>query len=91
MAPQATGNERLVPREWVAAGVPRLEQNRPPHDVARHRWRQFVEDCNAFLNSPEAEKKTKRGRSQDRKRVAGGEDYARGTDCVGSGASPIAC
>jgi hypothetical protein len=46
----ATGNERPVPREWVE-GVTRLEQNRPPPDVPRHRWRQFVEDCHAFLRS----------------------------------------
>ena len=50
MAPQATGNERLVPREWIE-GVARLEQHRPPPDVPRHRWRQFVEDCHAFVAS----------------------------------------
>jgi len=43
-------NERLIPREWVE-GVARLEQHRPPADVPRHRWRQFVEDCHAFLRS----------------------------------------
>jgi hypothetical protein len=45
-----TGNERLVPREWIE-GVARLEQRSPPPDVPRHRWRQFVEDCHAFLRS----------------------------------------
>jgi hypothetical protein len=55
MTPQATGKERLVPREWVE-GVARLEQHRPAADVPRHRWRQFVDDCNGFLNSPEAER-----------------------------------
>jgi hypothetical protein len=50
MAPRATDNERLVPREWVE-GVGRLRQLQPPHDVPRHRWRQFVEDCHAFLRS----------------------------------------
>ena len=47
--------EPVVPREWVE-GVARLEQHRPPADVPRHRWRQFVSDCSAFLNSPEAER-----------------------------------
>jgi hypothetical protein len=39
-----------IPREWVQ-GVARLEQDQPPADVPRHRWRQFVEDCRAFLRS----------------------------------------
>jgi hypothetical protein len=42
--------EPVIPREWVQ-GVARLEQDRPPADVPRHRWRQFVEDCRAFLRS----------------------------------------
>jgi hypothetical protein len=42
--------ERAIPREWVQ-GVARLEQDRPPADVPRHRWRLFVEDCRAFLRS----------------------------------------
>jgi hypothetical protein len=50
MRPQATGNERLVPREWVD-GVARLDQHRPPPDVPRHRWTQFVRDCDVFLKS----------------------------------------
>jgi hypothetical protein len=50
MAPQATGNERLVPREWVE-GIARLEQHRPPPDIPCHRWRQFIEDCHGFLRS----------------------------------------
>src|SRR5262249_8706442 len=50
MGLQATGNEGLVPREWME-GVALLEQHRPPADVPRHRWCQFVEDCNAFLRS----------------------------------------
>jgi hypothetical protein len=58
--PQAIGNERLVPREW-AEGVAGLEEHRPPSDVPRHRWHQFVEDCHAFLNSPEAERAAQLG------------------------------
>jgi hypothetical protein len=50
MAPQATSNERLVPRDWVE-GVACLRQLQPPHDVPRHYWRQFVEDCHAFMAS----------------------------------------
>src|SRR5262249_7932982 len=52
IASQSRGHERLVPREWVE-GVARLEQHRSPADVPRHRWRQFVEDCHAFLRSEE--------------------------------------
>jgi hypothetical protein len=50
MAPQASGKERLVPREWVE-GVAGLAQHRPSSDVPGRRWRRFVEDCNAFLRS----------------------------------------
>src|SRR6516162_4569424 len=46
----STPREPVVPREWVQ-GVARLEQDRPPADVPRHRWHQFVEDCRAFLRS----------------------------------------
>jgi hypothetical protein len=42
--------EPAIPREWLQ-GVARLEQDRPPADVPRHRWDQFVEDCRAFLRS----------------------------------------
>jgi hypothetical protein len=42
--------ERCVPVEWVE-GVERLNDYRPPTDVPRHRWRQFVSDCHSFLNS----------------------------------------
>ena len=34
-------------------GVACLDPDRPPPDVPRHRWRQFVDDCKRFLNSPE--------------------------------------
>ena len=39
-----------LPIDWVE-GVARLDFDRPPNDVPRHRWRQFVEDCNKL---PEA-------------------------------------
>jgi hypothetical protein len=42
--------EPAISREWVH-GVARLEQDRPPADIPRHRWHQFVEDCRAFLRS----------------------------------------
>ena len=50
IGPQLARKGRLIPREWVE-GVARLEQNRPPADVPRHRWRQFVDDCQAFIGS----------------------------------------
>jgi hypothetical protein len=40
------------PIDWVE-GVARLAPDRPPSDVPRHRWRQFVEDCNKFLRPSE--------------------------------------
>jgi hypothetical protein len=40
--------ERPIPREWVE-GVARLEQYQPPSDIPRYRWRQFAEDCCAFM------------------------------------------
>jgi len=45
-----TPRELVVPREWVQ-GLARLEQDRSPADVPRHRWHQLVEDCHAFLRS----------------------------------------
>jgi hypothetical protein len=42
--------EPAIPREWVQ-GVARLEHLRPPPDILRHRWHQFVEDCQAFMAS----------------------------------------
>ena len=38
------------PIDWVD-GVARLDPDRPPSDVPRHRWRQFVDDCKNFLSS----------------------------------------
>jgi hypothetical protein len=44
--------ERSVPVDWIE-GVDRLNDYSPPTDVPRHRWRQFVSDCQGFLNSSE--------------------------------------
>jgi hypothetical protein len=60
IGPRLCRKERPIPGEWVQ-GVARLDQNRPPADVARHRWRQFVDDCNGFLNSPEADRAAQLG------------------------------
>ena len=49
-----TARERRgpIPIDWVQ-GVACLDPDRPPNDVPRHRWRQFVDDCKNFLSSPE--------------------------------------
>jgi hypothetical protein len=49
-----TARERRgpIPIDWVQ-GVACLDPDRPPNDVRRHRWRQFVADCNNFLSSSE--------------------------------------
>jgi hypothetical protein len=60
VGPQLSREERPIPREWVE-GVAQLEQHRPPTDVPRHRWDQFVDDCNGFLNAPEAERAAQLG------------------------------
>jgi hypothetical protein len=44
---------RRIPVDWLE-GVARLDDGKPPSDVPRHRWRQFVEDCKTFVNSPES-------------------------------------
>ena len=49
---QLVREERRVPVDWVE-GVGRLNYFRPPTDVPRHRWHQFVSDCHSFLNSSE--------------------------------------
>jgi hypothetical protein len=38
-----------IPSDWVE-GVDCLHPDRPPDDVPRHRWRQFVDDCRNFLS-----------------------------------------
>jgi hypothetical protein len=41
-----------IPIDWVQ-GVACLAPDRPPNDVPRHRWRQFVDDCRNFLSPSE--------------------------------------
>jgi len=41
-----------IPIDWVQ-GVARLDPDRPPNDVPRHRWRRFVDDCKNFLSPSE--------------------------------------
>src|SRR5215472_14088012 len=41
-----------IPSEWLE-GVARLNPDRPPSDVPRLRWRQFVNDCHNFLSPSE--------------------------------------
>src|ERR1700730_16083911 len=49
-ADSGTARERpgRIPIDWVQ-GVACLDPDRPPNDVPRHRWRQFVDDCKTFL------------------------------------------
>jgi hypothetical protein len=49
-----TARERRgpIPIDWIQ-GVACLHPDRPPNDVPRHRWRQFVDDCKNFLSSPD--------------------------------------
>jgi hypothetical protein len=60
IGPQPLRAAQRVPAEWVE-GIARLQYHRPPCDVPPHRWRQFVDDCNAFLNLPEAERAARLG------------------------------
>jgi hypothetical protein len=43
---------RRIPVDWLE-GVARLDGGKPPSDVPRHRWRQFVDDCKEFLSPSE--------------------------------------
>ena len=52
--------QRNVPLDWVEA-VERLQYDRPAAGVPRHRWRQFVDDCNNFLSSTQAERAAQLG------------------------------
>jgi hypothetical protein len=60
IGPQPPRAEQRVQADWVE-GVAHLQYHRPPSDVPPHRWRQFVDDCNAFLNSPQAERAAQLG------------------------------
>src|SRR5262249_2860342 len=46
--PQAAPAHR-IPSDWVE-GIACLDPERPPPDVPRLRWRQFVNDCHSFLS-----------------------------------------
>ena len=48
----ARGRRGPIPIDWVQ-GVACLDPDRPPNDVPRHRWRQFVDDCRSFLSPSE--------------------------------------
>src|SRR5215813_12241177 len=63
VASQPVRAERRVPVCWVE-GVARLDDYPPPTDVPPHRWRQFVSDCQSFLDSSEnwAERAAELGR-----------------------------
>src|SRR5580692_1556108 len=43
---------RRIPSSWID-GVARLDRHRPLTDIAPHRWRQFLSDCNNFLTGGE--------------------------------------
>jgi hypothetical protein len=51
---------RRIPSSWTD-GVARLDYHRPLPDIPPHRWRQFVDDCNKFLGSSEAERAAELG------------------------------
>ena len=52
--------ERNVPLDWVE-GVGRLQYCRPMTGIPQHRWRQFIDDCNNFLSSKQAERAAQLG------------------------------
>ena len=45
--------EQSRKRHYWVEGVTRLRPDRPPNDVPRHRWAQFVQDCTTFLSPSE--------------------------------------
>jgi hypothetical protein len=57
---QPVRTEWRVPLDWVE-GVDRLQYHRPMRGVPQHRWRQFVDDCNNFLSSTQAERAVQLG------------------------------
>jgi hypothetical protein len=50
--PTSRGRHSAIPIDWVQ-GVACLDPDRPPEDVPRHRWHQFVDDCKKFLSRSE--------------------------------------
>jgi hypothetical protein len=57
---QPVRTERCAPLDWVE-GVDRLQYHRPMSGVPQHRWRQFIDDCYAFLSSKQAERAAQLG------------------------------
>jgi hypothetical protein len=51
-APEPAPVPEPAPGDWLE-GVARLNPDRPPSDVPRLRWRQFVNDCHTFLSASE--------------------------------------
>ena len=51
---------RRIPSSWID-GVERLQYHRPMTGVPQHRWRQFIDDCNNFLSSKQAERAAELG------------------------------
>jgi hypothetical protein len=43
---------RRIPLHWLK-GLAHLDHHRPPTDIPRHRWRQFLTDCVRFVSSSE--------------------------------------
>src|SRR6516164_7411486 len=72
-ARQPVRAERRIPVDWVD-GVARLDDYPPPTDVPRHRWRQFVSDCQSFLDS--SEKRARRERPCDRRTAEQSDEVA---------------
>jgi hypothetical protein len=57
---QPVRTEWRVPPDWVE-GIERLQYRCPITGVPQHRWRQFIDDCNNFLSSKEAERASQLG------------------------------
>jgi len=44
-----------APRDWAEA-LARLDPEKPPRHVPRHRWQRFIDDCGRFLDAGWADK-----------------------------------
>jgi hypothetical protein len=51
--PLAQLEDRRTPQQEWGTGIARLAYDRAPSDVPLTRWRQFCEDCYAFISPPE--------------------------------------
>jgi hypothetical protein len=52
-AARKTASLPRIPSDWIE-GIARLNPDRSPSDVPRHRWRQFVDDCKNFMSPSES-------------------------------------